>query len=486
MTRQEMQNWCAESEPGNVEACLRRELAEVGNKIFRASADCTAGRIIAIDGQTYSLAGVWDNSDIGGGRTMWRDSAGHIVGRDNASNGLAISQQWELLCPGPPPLARPAPAPTRAPVVQPAPPPPVCSGEPLCTEVNSFAATVTDFRTSSVDRAKVVTASVRFQNKLSRPIILAYVSGSGITTDDQGNRYAAYAPEHVRGIGAIAANQVDPKFILRPGESGDARVEMVWRWSGREIVGLTFDMELTVREVLPLPSGQVRLGPEHPLRFRGLTGAAPPPAAAAAPVTTAPGPVAPADPTPAALQTDACAGRPRCFNAGAFIAEIAQVTASREGNRQDHIVRLNVRFQNTGSQPVVLAYVARSSVVIDNYGTRYYWGTAGTLDTSATGIGKLEGNNADPQFVLRPGESRTATFRLMRDRTSRQPLGAAFNYDISIAQLEVLPSQQIRTVREYALNFQNLAAGGTPAPSPGDIGGAARKLGDLLNRKKLR
>jgi hypothetical protein len=74
----------------------------------------------------------------------------------------------------------------------------------------------------------------------------------------------------------------------------------------------------------------------------------------------------------------------------------------------------------------------------------------------------------------------------MCDRSSPQPLGTAFNYDVSIAQLEILPSQQIRTVREYVLNFQNLAAGGLAAPSPGDIGGAARMLGDLLNRKKLR
>jgi hypothetical protein len=30
----------------------------------------------------------------------WRDPSGKIVGQDNASNGLAISQQWEVLCPG--------------------------------------------------------------------------------------------------------------------------------------------------------------------------------------------------------------------------------------------------------------------------------------------------------------------------------------------------------------------------------------------------
>jgi len=68
-------------------------------KVYKASADCTAGRISPIDGNRYTLAGVWDNKDVGVGRSRWRDASGRIVGRDNASGGLGISQQWELLCP---------------------------------------------------------------------------------------------------------------------------------------------------------------------------------------------------------------------------------------------------------------------------------------------------------------------------------------------------------------------------------------------------
>lgn len=114
VTRQEIEGWCANWSPGDRE-CVRRELASPEAKAtYRASADCTRGRITAVDGKTYSLAGRWDNSDIGGGRTRWRDAASHIVGRDNASGGLSISQQWEVLCPEgrtaapAPPAARPA------------------------------------------------------------------------------------------------------------------------------------------------------------------------------------------------------------------------------------------------------------------------------------------------------------------------------------------------------------------------------------------
>lgn len=99
ITRAEIEGWCANWQPGDA-ACVTRGLQEHDlHKVYRASADCVAGRITAVDGNTYQLAGAWDNSDIGAGRSKWRDAMGKTVGRDNASGGLGISQQWEVLCP---------------------------------------------------------------------------------------------------------------------------------------------------------------------------------------------------------------------------------------------------------------------------------------------------------------------------------------------------------------------------------------------------
>lgn len=100
VTRKEIQGWCANWSPDD-KGCVARELAsDAAKQTYRASADCTRGRITAVDGGTYTLDGVWDASDIGAGRTRWRDGGGKIVGRDNASGGLDVSQQWEVLCPG--------------------------------------------------------------------------------------------------------------------------------------------------------------------------------------------------------------------------------------------------------------------------------------------------------------------------------------------------------------------------------------------------
>jgi hypothetical protein len=114
ITRQDAEDWCANWSPGD-KSCVREQLAsEEVKRTYRATADCLAGRITPIDGQTYTLAGKW-TSDIERGRTKWRDAAGRIVGADNASNGLGISQQWEVLCPGPPRAMPPAGSTTAAP-----------------------------------------------------------------------------------------------------------------------------------------------------------------------------------------------------------------------------------------------------------------------------------------------------------------------------------------------------------------------------------
>jgi len=99
ITRAEIEGWCTNWQPGDA-GCVKQGLLDHDlKKVYSASADCSAGRITPVDGNTYRLAGAWDNSDIGGGRSRWRDAQGKIVGRDNASGGLGIAQQWEVLCP---------------------------------------------------------------------------------------------------------------------------------------------------------------------------------------------------------------------------------------------------------------------------------------------------------------------------------------------------------------------------------------------------
>src|SRR5215831_20713372 len=200
-----------------VDACVQQQKPELG-KTYTVQADCTSGRLQPLDGNTYVLDGLWDNSDVGGGRTRWKGPNG-VVGRDNASGGLALSQQWEVLCPG----RVSASVISKARTLQPsggsaaaqAAPAQVCGGDASCTEVSAFAMTVVEFRASLQGSWKVLTTTLRFRNKLNRPLVLGYVLGSGGATDDRGNRYVVKDAE-TRGIGYIS-NRSDDKFVISAG-----------------------------------------------------------------------------------------------------------------------------------------------------------------------------------------------------------------------------------------------------------------------------
>lgn len=333
-----------------------------------------------------------------------------------------------------------------------------CAGKPACDEVSSFVATVTDFRTSVSGRYRIVATTIRFRNKLNRPIILGYVPRSGIATDDRGNRYAANDGA-VRGIGLISNGALDVKFVLQPGESSDARFEFGWQ-PGHEIYGSSFQVELAIREIDQVAPHQFTLGKEHALRYTGF-GA--PSAVAAAPALVTPA-VASGPPTasaPVIPIADPCAGAPRCYGAGPFIAEVSSLTGARVGNRRDHVLSVTIKFRNVSAQPIILGYHTGSSTVTDNLGNRYYWGRAGTHDGSSSGIGIVEGSKADPQFVLRPGESREARWSLIRYNTGNQEIGSTFSHDLVIDQLELLNGGQIRSLRNYSIGFHDLPLTGT-------------------------
>jgi hypothetical protein len=508
MTQQILTEFCSAHGQfyNSLKHCVATKQGQFANRTFRANADCAAGRITTSGDETYTLDGLWDSSDVGSGRTRWRNSAGAIVARDLIENGLHISQQWEKLCPGPvtPALiARAAGAPAApraaggaAPAAAAAPQPSICGGQRLCDEVNAFAATITDFKASQYDQStRAVSATVRFVNRTNRPLILGYVRPASVAINEAGNRYTIEQPANVRGIAEIAGGQFDPKFTVQPGQAADARFEFWWRWDGRAIIGQrAWDIDLTIREVNEIAPGQYRFGQEHALQFKSvsvgnMTSAAPAGGSlATVSGAAAPAPAAPAaTPAPAAPaqvpadQPDVCTGKIRCFDAGPFVAEILTATATRGGSagRPWHTVSMNIRFRNKTNAPLILGYVVATGVLIDDLGNRY---TPPAPPNDVKGIGKVQARSADPQFVLRPGESRQATLgqaRVMRGTPTATVIGSSYTFDVSIAELEVIYNgQQVRTVREHTLTFPSFAlTGGAGAAAAGAGTGAAPATG---------
>jgi hypothetical protein len=498
MTREAVLERDAPCDGDNTPACIQRETT----KVYRASADCTAGKITTILDESFTLAGIWDNSDIGGGQTKWKRASGEIVGRDNASDGLSISQQWEVLCPGPvtPALLARAAAPTAAPARGAAAPAVaaaqarggaapaaaaqnLCAGQRYCDEVATFAATITDVRTSVFQQnTRVLSLTVRFQNKLNRPLVLGYVTGSALAIDEQGNRYTVANPANVRGIGEVSRT-FDPKFSIGPGQTGDARFELTWEVQRGVIIGeRAWDLDISIREINEVAPGQYRLGNEHALQFKGLQPASLSSTGAPAATPQAGAPVAA---VPAAPAADGCAGKQRCYDAGPFTAEIVNAATSFFNNNRGrwHLVDLNIRFTNRTNEPINLGWVVGAAAMLDNFGNRY---AVRNAPDDIKGMGKVTRTSADPQFMLRPGESRAATFGQYFITRPNQPLGMAFTFDTTIAHLQVLYNgQQVRTVREYNMTFTDFglnAPGGTSstAPSPNSIKDTADKIRGLF------
>jgi hypothetical protein len=289
--------------------------------------------------------------------------------------------------------------------------------------------TVTSVETSPGGNGwRYLTASVHLENLTKQPLTLGVEAAKISAIDDRRNTYGTLA---VRGPGAVAGTRVDPKFVLPVGGAGDALIEMRWRGAAGAIFGTTFDLTLPVRVITPLEAGQYKLGAEHLLTFTGLI---------AGHVATPPGAALPA----------------KTVNAGPFTVQITRMAPSTAGNGRIHSVVLSARIQNTSDKPITLAYEGTSSFGIDDQGNRYGYGVAGTHDTSVSGIGIVTSINADPQLVLAPGESKDVQFTVWR-RVARETAGTMLTYYVALAQLEVLPGNQIRTVRQYSLTFPRLA-----------------------------
>lgn len=179
--------------------------------------------------------------------------------------------------------------------------------------------------------------------------------------------------------------------------------------------------------------------------------------------------------TLATAAADPCAASIRCYATGPIVAEVAQL-ASAQKKSNNHSVRVSVRFRNIGDAAITLGYKANSGTMLDDLGNEYQidWRS----DANVAGIGQVTKSKADPQFSLRPGEARTAVFTYSR-YVGKTAIGTVFNPDLVVAQLEVLPNNQIRTVSEYSISFVNIAAGGFGDPVSA-VDDAGRQLAEGL------
>ncbi len=332
-----------------------------------------------------------------------------------------------------------------------------CPGQPLCREVAKFSATITDFRVSpNTVGNRPVSVTLRFTNRTGAALILGYVDKSAAAYDDRGNKHELQGSQALKGIGRVERNRFDPKFMLGPGESADARIELNF-FASNVIVGTEFDFEISVREIEALAGNQYRLGREHALSWQhlrdGLRGGASRAAgpladgAAAAPTSAAAGRAMPAG--------DPCLGAVNCTASGPVLAKVVGVqSAAPTGN--NHQVTVRIAFQNLGAVPLILNYKAGTGEMLDERGEKYI--VDSRYRESVQGMPVSTRTSASSQFTLNPGESRVASF-IYRRFVGKVPAGRVFSPSIAVEQYELQASNQLKLEREYALGFGEVRGG---------------------------
>jgi hypothetical protein len=169
----------------------------------------------------------------------------------------------------------------------------------------------------------------------------------------------------------------------------------------------------------------------------------------------------------------------QCFNAGPFAAAVTQMTTSQQGSW--HVVRMNVQFQNNTDQPLIIAYGEGSMVMVDNLGNTYQ--PAGGYGGPVQGIGIDRGTQTDSQFSLAPGQTGNAMFAVARMRDSQNAIGTNYAYNFTIDELQPQNGAEAIALRQYNLNFPDLAPGanagfGAPAAAPvNNVAGGGKRRG---------
>jgi hypothetical protein len=250
------------------------------------------------------------------------------------------------------------------------------------------------------------------------------------------------------------------------------------------IVGTAFDVEMGVREIEPVAGSQFKLGREHALTWQSLAngsgGRAPQPAVSA--VTGATGGVD--GPAPAIPFEDPCQGKPACSSSGPLLAQVTRLlNEGMAGNY--HQVLVTVRFQNLGNVPLILNYKQGTGKMPDNLGQSY---AVSSQAKDVQGMPVSTRETASSQFTLAPGEARNASFRYRRFAGTAKQIGTSFSPSLAVEQYELLPSNQLKLVREHSLNYTDLrygGAGGAPAGAAA-LDEALQKLfkGDDKKKKK--
>ena len=149
-----------------------------------------------------------------------------------------------------------------------------------------------------------------------------------------------------------------------------------------------------------------------------------------------------------------------------------------------------------GTQPIVLAYAAGTSTLVDSVGSHFTSDRPTPRTTVRRASARWRGRTADTRFVLAPGESRDAVFQLLKDKPGRATPAGTTRTTTRWGS----PSSTYRGPRSarpgLSTGLPGLGPGVDPARPAGtsrsaslsdavkDLESAAKKFGEIFDGKK--
>jgi len=158
-----------------------------------------------------------------------------------------------------------------------------------------------------------------------------------------------------------------------------------------------------------------------------------------------------------AAKATPCATNNPCYHAGPFSAEIVNLITSQRTHAGGETINLRffVRLTNLSNAPIILAYQSERAILIDDQANRY---SSSDKGVSGIGITTKHLDKSDAKLLLQPGEAREITLESQRSFKRDKIYGTIYNYDFTLDQLEVTPSQQITKLRDYNVSYRNVVA----------------------------
>ncbi|MDB4881681.1 MAG: hypothetical protein JWL95_447, partial [Gemmatimonadetes bacterium] len=150
-----------------------------------------------------------------------------------------------------------------------------CAGRDRCYDAGSFIAELGQLTAGSEGRHHVLRSVVKFRNMSAQPLILMYKGSTSGATDNLGNRYyfghASTVDMSVEGIPTFQGRGADASFMLSPGQSRDARFTVIRFNAQNQQLGTSFNQDMSILLVEPLPGNQARIGREFAVSFHDLS-----------------------------------------------------------------------------------------------------------------------------------------------------------------------------------------------------------------------